>query len=721
MSMVIAACYILLAAVYNVANPLFESPDERLHYEFVRTLQSEPRLPAVDLDGPPTEYHQPPAYYVTAALLTAPLRFPDIERYTQPNPFWGYQIGVVGSDNKNQYLHDPTLPLLYPPTVPIHALRFVSTLIGLASLLLTYFLARMFLSVNVSLAATVLMAFIPNFLLTSASITNDIFALIISAASCFYLIRLLHSEQAPPAKSWLGLGVLLSLAVLTKLNIWPLLVIAALTVTLLAIRFKSLSVFFSAGAILLTVVGLLSGWWLLRNLRLYGDLTGLAANAATWGTRGALGFQQTLIELLNMRTTFWANFGYGNVPVPSIYYFAGDIVLLGGVIGLMVAWGRYPSWVRNLPLRDSVLVMFAYVLMIFVGLILSMPNQLAVTGRHFYPVLPIITLMITVGWQHLFKQSVKPPIVLAYISFLTGTVALITVLIPSYQPTSARAASEPETSLNWQYGDVATLLGYTLADESIEAGTSVTVTLFWLPQREIDHNYTLFAHLYNMQGEQVGKRDTYPDAGKAPTIFWQPGEVVIDQVTIPTGETNAAPYLMPLEVGLYALDTGERLPINDPAGNAVGFPVVGSVKLEQTTPPSEGSTPPDAAPLFGDLAYLADSEVAQADEQITVTLDWIVKQPTAESLSVFVHLIDESGELVAQADGTPRNGYYPTTHWAAGEAFSDRYVLNTPADVQSGRYTVRVGFYAPETFIRLPVSSGGDFVTLAHAITISPE
>ncbi len=47
-AILIAAFYITIATAYNLSNPLFEAPDERLHLEFIRALQESYRLPVVD-------------------------------------------------------------------------------------------------------------------------------------------------------------------------------------------------------------------------------------------------------------------------------------------------------------------------------------------------------------------------------------------------------------------------------------------------------------------------------------------------------------------------------------------------------------------------------------------------------------------------------------------------------------------------------------------------
>jgi len=79
---------------------------------------------------------------------------------------------------------------------------------------------------------------------------------------------------------------------------------------------------------------------------------------------------------------------------------------------------------------------------------------------------------------------------------------------------------------------------------------------------------------------------------------------------------------------------------------------------------------------------------------------------------VFIHLLDATGQIVAQHDGQPRNGAYPTSVWDAGEVVADEHVLDLPADLPTGAYRLRVGWYLPGTGDRLPVAGDGDSVEL---------
>ena len=85
----ILGCYLLLAAGYSVINPLFESPDEVWHYEYVRWLVEGNGLPAPeDVGHAPwhQEGSQPPLYYLTAAAVTAPIPTDNADAVIRYNP-----------------------------------------------------------------------------------------------------------------------------------------------------------------------------------------------------------------------------------------------------------------------------------------------------------------------------------------------------------------------------------------------------------------------------------------------------------------------------------------------------------------------------------------------------------------------------------------------------------------------------------------------------------
>ena len=110
------------------------------------------------------------------------------------------------------------------------------------------------------------------------------------------------------------------------------------------------------------------------------------------------------------------------------------------------------------------------------------------------------------------------------------------------------------------------LLGYTLKTEEIQPGDSVQLALHWQGLSNMETSYTVFTHLVDENERIVGQKDTPPVSGLYPTTEWTPGEKIVDRYDITTGpEIPLGEYS--IEIGLYELDSGERLPVLDAMGS----------------------------------------------------------------------------------------------------------------------------------------------------------
>lgn len=117
-------------------------------------------------------------------------------------------------------------------------------------------------------------------------------------------------------------------------------------------------------------------------------------------------------------------------------------------------------------------------------------------------------------------------------------------------------------------GDQVRFLGYDLESDQVRAGDMVSFTLYWQAMRPLEISYSVFTHLLGPSNVVIGQRDGIPRGGTYPTTLWQPGEVVADTYRL-TVDPNAPPGSHPLEVGLYQLETAQRLPVHDAGGRPV--------------------------------------------------------------------------------------------------------------------------------------------------------
>ncbi len=106
--------------------------------------------------------------------------------------------------------------------------------------------------------------------------------------------------------------------------------------------------------------------------------------------------------------------------------------------------------------------------------------------------------------------------------------------------------------------------------------------------------------------------------------------------------------------------------------------------------------------------------------QYALTLFWRADVVQRVDYTVFVHLRDATGATIAQQDGQPLDGDYPTSRWRPGEVVIDPHVVMLPAELPTGEYTVWVGMYRLDTMERLPLQNdtSGENALLLGSIMI---
>jgi hypothetical protein len=166
--------HIALGVFYSLAVPIWEANDEWGHYEFVRYVAREHRLPppGTKLIEWNDESHQPPLYYLLSGLATS----------------W-----IDASDDlkpwKNEYRFTPirgiskALPTkeaaIFPyrgTVLSIHVARLVSVLLSTVTVWATYLIGCTAFPTrrDIALGATAINAFWPQFLFIGSMVTNDI-------------------------------------------------------------------------------------------------------------------------------------------------------------------------------------------------------------------------------------------------------------------------------------------------------------------------------------------------------------------------------------------------------------------------------------------------------------------------------------------------------------------------------------------------------------------
>lgn len=151
------------------------------------------------------------------------------------------------------------------------------------------------------------------------------------------------------------------------------------------------------------------------------------------------------------------------------------------------------------------------------------------------------------------------------------------------------------------------------------------------------------------------------------------------------------------------------------AAHTVGW---ADVSFPKTALRAEGPIFSDEA---GPLIRLADSAIQTEPDQIVINLTWQAAAALAADYTLFVHLRPGGGiQPVAQADGMPLDGHYPTHLWQTGEVVPDVVTLplpeNTGTSDEAAVYEVTVGWYAAPDGPRLTLADGSDILILGEVV-----
>ena len=122
----------------------------------------------------------------------------------------------------------------------------------------------------------------------------------------------------------------------------------------------------------------------------------------------------------------------------------------------------------------------------------------------------------------------------------------------------------------YRLGDSISLAGYSaqLLPNPTGGADEVKLVLHWRTRNPLDVDYTVFAQLATQGQGVVGAGDGQPCAGACPTTAWTPGGTIEDMriITVPPGVSKDGLEVL---VGLYDLQSGQRLPIRDRQGARV--------------------------------------------------------------------------------------------------------------------------------------------------------
>ena len=261
---------------------------------------------------------------------------------------------------------------------------------------------------------------------------------------------------------------------------------------------------------------------------------------------------------------------------------------------------------------------------------------------------------------------------------------------------SGQAVLDPQYTLAQTWNGV-TLFGASLDREAAAPGDPFLLTLYWQVDEAPTNDALVRLALVDEMGTAVFSQTLPPVRADFPTSQWQDGDRWVGQhafrlpVALESGD-----YLWTLEWCVEEACEEEMV--------ALGNLTVNAPERIFAPPPLDIETNTQ----FDGITTLLGVNGIHPSSLIlhpSLTLVWQANTETTTSYRVFVHLVDENGQIVAQSDGEPAGWTRPTTGWLPGEIVLDEHTLSLE-NVEPGSYQLTFGLYDPETGVRLETSAG---------------
>ena len=98
---------------------------------------------------------------------------------------------------------------------------------------------------------------------------------------------------------------------------------------------------------------------------------------------------------------------------------------------------------------------------------------------------------------------------------------------------------------------------------------------------------------------------------------------------------------------------------------------------------------------------------------LCVELQWTTTKALSANYTVFIHVLDANGQLMAQSDLQPDGGFAPTNGWQVNQVIRDRHGVILPVTLPLSTYRVVMGVYGLDG-VRLKSGNSDDSVLLSE-------
>jgi|GEM_PF-4519300 hypothetical protein len=261
-----------------------------------------------------------------------------------------------------------------------------------------------------------------------------------------------------------------------------------------------------------------------------------------------------------------------------------------------------------------------------------------------------------------------------------------------------------------------------VSSQMLQPGGTLAIHLKFDVAASQSADYQLTTYLMDAQTyERFAITNEWPFDSGYSTRFWQARE----QFQVPL-RLNVPRDLKPgtyrLGVIVYNPATHTDLPLSTNASEVhVGWLRVGNPKsTEPSIPLAEKLLNSAWSEGIKLTAIGLPSRTLSAGEMLVVAFNWRVDRVPLRDLTVFLHVIDNAGNIVAQKDQHPFDGRFSTAVWQVDEHLRDVFTVALPANLPAGKYGLRIGLY--DMAGPVPLDNGSqDFLLLPDVVQVSTQ
>ncbi|MCP4361963.1 MAG: hypothetical protein GY796_28465 [Chloroflexi bacterium] len=701
------AVFLLLGVITIWRVPPFEGPDESQHFAYILWLADGNGFPPQDETAWETaieqEASQPPLFYILASI---PARLIDTANPTaeyRENPHFVGPFPRILPDNDNRAIHYPgDASPLAGGWLALYLARGIALAFGALLLISVYGLARQVTpdSYVIPLGTVFLTAVTPQLIYISSVASNDIPAAALSTLTLWLLA--MYVRRGGGVWLSIGIGGVWGLAILAKVSAFVLIVPIGLGwLWVWHVNGRHHKQALINGLLLGGSTFAVAGWWFIRAWLLYGSPLGLQTHDATpWAINDPEELADFIPRWLEVFRSYWVSYGWGTIRPDGWVYDLLGLAAAVAVVGLLwtvYRWRPQKHTDEEMTTAVLMIILAAGLLTVMIFLEYWMHRVIAPYGRLVFPAITATSLFMIIGWRAIHPRLPAFMCVMVGLLALLGPFTTMRAAFSLPRPLTTDQVAQLPQSLGIFFGPtanqpVAELLSAQPVASSVEAGKNVAVEICWRALAQTERDLTILLHIVGPDNNLTTNRRTYPGLGRFPTSVWIPETAFCDIVRAPVWQNPPQTILYTVEVALYDEELNERLPAFSTNGDLLSQTFVNDIRLEIADPPD----PLELLVEAGNIQLLdyTAADVWQPGTQETIELSWGVATPVNQDLQTFVHLRDpQSDEIIAQADGSPIDGWYPTSWWTEGELVVDERPFPLPPDISPGTYDLVVGFY----------------------------